>query len=198
MVEALCWLRYLNTLRCHAGGGVTCRGLCRQWVAAAAQQQRWAVLEAGPSLKGPWAPWAPGSPRPCRRLASEAACTPTPANQVHFENEHRVAKTPKRTDLCSRKAGHVVWAARVQGMGWNEEAYQFGTVRPLSTSTITRRPSILWPSAILYAVFMSFLCSNSMKAYPRGFPAAHASAFDCCGAHLFQHHNSKPTCWTKA
>ncbi len=48
---------------------------------------------------------------------------------------------------------------------------QFGTVRPRSTSTSTRLPSILRPSAILYACFISFLCSYSMKAYPRGLPA---------------------------
>lgn len=49
-------------------------------------------------------------------------------------------------------------------------AHQLGTVRPRSTSTTMRRPSILRPSAILYALFMSFLCSNSMKAYPLGLP----------------------------
>ena len=36
---------------------------------------------------------------------------------------------------------------------------------------MTLLPSTLRPSAILYAVFMSFLCSYSMKAYPRGLPA---------------------------
>jgi hypothetical protein len=39
-----------------------------------------------------------------------------------------------------------------------------GTVRPRSTSTSTRLSSILRPSASLYACFMSFLCSYSMKA----------------------------------
>ena len=53
----------------------------------------------------------------------------------------------------------------------SQQAHQLGTARPRSTSTMTRRPSTLRPSAILYAVFMSFLCSYSMKAYPRGLPA---------------------------
>ena len=35
---------------------------------------------------------------------------------------------------------------------------------------MTRLFSTFRPSAILYAFFMSFLCSNSMKAYPRGLP----------------------------
>jgi len=51
------------------------------------------------------------------------------------------------------------------------QAHQLGTVRPRSTSTVTRFPSTLRPSASLYAFFMSFLCSNSMNAYPRGLPA---------------------------
>jgi hypothetical protein len=42
--------------------------------------------------------------------------------------------------------------------------YHPSTVRPRSTSTSTRRPSIFLPSAALYASFISVLCSYSMKA----------------------------------
>ncbi len=43
-------------------------------------------------------------------------------------------------------------------------AYQLSMVLPRSMSTDTRRPSILRPSVVLYASFMSFLSSNSMNA----------------------------------
>ena len=65
----------------------------------------------------------------------------------------------------------------------NQQTHQLGTARPRSTSTMTRRPSTLRPSAILYAVFMSFLCSYSMKAYPRGFPADAGRHRDTSGQH---------------
>lgn len=42
--------------------------------------------------------------------------------------------------------------------------HQFSTVRPRSTSTSTRRPSIFLPSAALYASFISALCSYSTNA----------------------------------
>jgi len=47
-------------------------------------------------------------------------------------------------------------------------AHQPSTVRPRSTSTRMRRPSILIPSIDLYASFMSVLESYVMNAYPRG------------------------------
>ena len=45
-----------------------------------------------------------------------------------------------------------------------EKTYQLGTVLPRSTSTTTRLPSTFLPSALLYASFMLFLCSYSIKA----------------------------------
>ena len=50
--------------------------------------------------------------------------------------------------------------------------FQFGTVRPLSTSTRILRPCTLRPSACLYAFFTASSDSNSMDAYPRGFSGA--------------------------
>jgi len=72
-------------------------------------------------------------------------------------------------------------------------ARQLGTVRPRSTSTVTRRPSIFFPSAILYAVFMSALLSYSMNAYPRGLPAAAgAGLHGCKGCRTRVRAHSKP------
>ena len=74
-------------------------------------------------------------------------------------NKGRLDLGLARAGRCSAKTEHL------------NLAHQLGTVRPRSTSTVTRLPSTLRPSAILYAFFMSFLCSNSMNAYPRGLPA---------------------------
>lgn len=58
--------------------------------------------------------------------------------------------------------------------------FQFGIVLPLSASTTIRLPSIFVPSPRLNARFISSSLSNSMNAYPVGFPVASSFTIFTC------------------